>query len=35
MKFRLNSIILSEILEVTGGIQKCSLYVTRTEAFGE
>jgi len=35
MKFRLNSLIFSEILEVTSRIQKCSLHVTRSEAFGE
>jgi len=35
MKFRLNSLIPSEILEVTIGIQKCSLHVTRSEAFSE
>jgi len=35
MKFILNSSIPSEILEVTSGIHKCSLHVTRSEAFGE
>jgi len=35
IKFRLNSLISSETLEVTIGIQKCSLHVTRSEAFGE
>ena len=30
-----NSLIPSEILEVTNGIQKCSLYVTRYKAFGK
>jgi len=34
MKVRLNSLIPSEILEVTSGIQKCSLHVTRSEAIG-
>ena len=35
MKFRLNSLIRSEILEVTSEIQKCSLHVTLSEAFDE
>jgi len=35
MKFRLNSLIHNEILEVTSGIQKYSLYVKRSEAFGD
>jgi len=35
MKFKLNSLILNVILEVTSRMQKYSLNVTRSETFGE
>ena len=34
-RFFLNSLIPSEILEVTNRIQKCSLHMTRSEPFGK